>query len=77
MRGKRLLAALLCLLMIASVMAQQSQSSEKVAQNTRTGKISINGLVKDESGQPMLAFWHRETALWLQAVPRVRTDGFR
>ncbi len=55
MRGKRLLAALLCLLMIASVMAQQSQSSEKVAQNTRTGKISINGLVKDESGQPMLA----------------------
>lgn len=55
MKGKRLIAALLCLLTIVSVTAQQSQSSGKVTQNAKVGKISVNGLVKDESGQPMEA----------------------
>ena len=55
MKGKRLIAALLCLLTIVSVTAQQSQSSGKVTQNAKVGKISVNGFVKDESGQPMEA----------------------
>ena len=55
MKGKRLIAALLCLLTIVSVTAHQSQSSGKVTQNAKVGKISVNGLVKDESGQPMEA----------------------
>lgn len=55
MKKKFLIAALLCLLAIVSISAQQTQPQKKEAQNAHKGKISVSGLVKDESGQPVEA----------------------
>ena len=55
MKKKILIATLLCILAVVSVYAQQAQPQKKETQDTRKDKISVSGLVKDESGQPMEA----------------------